>query len=97
MKSYFTRLFNYDRCVNEIILKTIIAANEPEKPVQLMAHLLAAQQVWYNRCNDLPAFGGALWPDWKAGSFEQLITDNHGRWISFLNKIEFHAPYIFVD
>jgi uncharacterized damage-inducible protein DinB len=88
MKSYFTRLFNYDRCVNEIILKTIIAANEPEKPVQLMAHLLAAQQVWYNRCNDLPAFGGALWPDWKAGSFEQLITDNHGRWISFLNKID---------
>lgn len=88
MKTYFTRLINYDRYANELILNAIIEANEPEKPVQLMAHMLTAQQVWYNRCNKLPAFGGTIWPDWKADSFELLIIDNHNKWIAFLNKID---------
>ncbi|SRR5260221_3041601 len=88
MKTYFTHLLNYDRYANELILNAIIEANEPEKPVQLMAHMFAAQQVWYNRCNQLPAIGGALWPDWKADCFELLIIDNHNKWITFLNKID---------
>jgi hypothetical protein len=50
MKTYFITLFNYDRYANGLILTAIIDAGEPEKPVQLMSHLLAAQQIWYNRC-----------------------------------------------
>jgi uncharacterized damage-inducible protein DinB len=88
MKTYFTQLINYDRYANELILNAIIEANEPEKPVQLMAHMLAAQQVWYKRCNELPAFGGTIWPDWKADSFEQLIIGNHTKWITFLNNTD---------
>ncbi|MDB4901761.1 MAG: hypothetical protein JWQ63_1042 [Mucilaginibacter sp.] len=88
MKTYFTSLVNYDRYANELILNAIINTNEPEKPVQLMAHMLAAQQIWYNRCNELPAIGGALWPDWKADSFGQLIIDNHAKWLAFLNKTD---------
>jgi uncharacterized damage-inducible protein DinB len=86
MKNYFINLFNYDQFANQLILKAITDAGEPEKPVQLMGHLLAAQQVWYNRCNNLPPFSGALWPDSKADSFAQLINDNHNIWIDFLNK-----------
>jgi uncharacterized damage-inducible protein DinB len=88
MKTYFINLFNYDRYANGLILGTILKANSPEKPVQLMAHLLAAQQIWYNRCNELPAIGGALWPDWKADTFEQLINDNHRKWIDFLSATD---------
>jgi len=88
MKNYFTSLLNYDCYANKLILTIIKKTNEPEKPVQLMAHLLAAQQVWYNRCAGLPAFSGVLWPDWKADIFEQMINDNHSKWIGFLNKID---------
>jgi uncharacterized damage-inducible protein DinB len=88
MKTYFTQLINYDRYANELILSAIINANEPEKPVQLMAHMLAAQQVWNNRCNELPAFGGTIWPDWKTDSFKHLIIDNHEKWVTFINKTD---------
>jgi uncharacterized damage-inducible protein DinB len=85
MKTYFIRLFNYDRFANHLILETIINAGNPEKPVQLMAHLLAAQQTWLNRCKGETAIGGALWPDWKAEILEKMIDDNHRAFINFLD------------
>ena len=87
MKTYFLKLLNYDQFANKIILKSIIDAGEPEQAVKLMAHLLAAQQIWLNRCKGLQAMGGALWPDWKADSFEQLIDDNHATWIDYINGL----------
>jgi uncharacterized damage-inducible protein DinB len=85
MKSYFIQLFNYDRYANLRILETIIKAGGPEKPVQLMAHLLSAQQIWLSRCKGEPTVGNVLWPDWQADSFEQMINDNHRAWINFLD------------
>ena len=88
MKSYFLKLFEYDSFANHLILNAINKVNKPVKAVQLMAHLLAAQQIWLNRCKGLPAPGGALWPDWKAGTFEQIINKNNTAWVSFLNNTE---------
>ena len=88
MKAYFIKLFNYDRYANLRILETIIKAGEPEKPVQLMAHLFSAQQIWLKRCKGEPNTGHVLWPDWQAGSFEQMINDNHRGWINFLDYSE---------
>ena len=89
MKSYFTRLFNYDRYANELILKTIIEANEPEKPVQLMAHLLAAQQIWINRCLGLPPATVNLWPalGGKSDEFKDMIRDNCQAWVNYLDNL----------
>ncbi len=86
MKEYFIRLFNYDKHTNLLIAETIIRAGCPDKPVQLMAHLLAAQQVWHTRCNGEP-FTGVLWPDWKADTFEHTINDNHRGWVNFLEYL----------
>jgi len=88
MKSYFIRLFNYDRHTNHLILDTITKANNPEKPVKLMSHLLAAQQVWFNRCNRLPAISSELWPGWPAETFAGMIDENHDKWIGYLNRLE---------
>jgi uncharacterized damage-inducible protein DinB len=87
MKTYFLKLLNYDQFANKAILKSIIDAGEPKPAVKLMAHLLAAQQIWLNRCKGLPAIGGALWPDWKADTFEKLIDDNHTVWIDYINGL----------
>jgi uncharacterized damage-inducible protein DinB len=51
MKDHFIKLFNYDKYTNQKISETIIAANGPEKPLQLMAHLLTAEKVWLRRLN----------------------------------------------
>jgi uncharacterized damage-inducible protein DinB len=88
MKDYLIRLFEYDRYANLVILETIIKAGHPEKPVKLMAHLLAAQQVWLNRCKGLPATGGALWPDWPAETLEAVMLQNTGDWLAYLNDIQ---------
>jgi uncharacterized damage-inducible protein DinB len=88
MKAYFIQLFNYDLYANLRILETILQAGEPEKPVQLMAHLLAAQQVWITRCKGEPLVARMLWPDWKADTFEQKMNDSHRAWINFLDYLE---------
>ena len=93
MKSYFLKLFKYDHFANNIILKSVIESDQPQRALELMAHLLAAQQIWLNRCKNLPVAGIDLWPDWTTDSFAETINENHNNWISFINELnpgEFH-------
>src|SRR5438270_9468494 len=87
MKAYFIRLFNYDHYANFRTLTTILKTEDHEKAEQSMAHLLAAQQIWLSRCKGDAAVGVVLWPDWKADTFEQIINDNHQKWIVFLEGL----------
>jgi uncharacterized damage-inducible protein DinB len=87
MKTYFINLLNYDKYANEVILNAVIHGGMPEKPVALMAHLLVAQQIWLNRCKGLPAVGGALWPDWKADTFSNIIAENNKEWLNYLDGL----------
>ena len=88
MQEHFARLLDYDRHVNLQLTDAIIAAGSPEKAVALMGHLLAAQQVWLNRCLKQPASGGSVWPDWKADTFKTYIEENHRAWKTFLATLE---------
>ncbi|MBS1530787.1 MAG: DinB family protein [Bacteroidetes bacterium] len=84
MKNFLIRLFGYDKYANLLLTKTIADVGNPEKPVQLMAHILAAQQVWLARClGGAPAT--AIWPDWEPGILEPLINDSHREWTDFLS------------
>ncbi|MDB5030875.1 DinB family protein [Mucilaginibacter sp.] len=87
MKDYFTRLLEYDLYANQKILKTIREANNPEKPVQLLAHLLAAQQRWLSRCKYETVAENELWPEKETTPFEELIASNYQQWINFLSAI----------
>lgn len=88
MKSYFIRLFNYDQFANKQIADLILNSGRAGKPVELMAHLLAAQQIWLNRCKGLPAPAGALWPNWPAETFNGIIESNHQDWIAYLEQLQ---------
>jgi uncharacterized damage-inducible protein DinB len=88
MKAYFIQLFNYDRYANQQILETILTTNNAEKAVQLIAHLLGAQQVWFKRCKGEPAVNGAIWPDWPANTMGQIIEHNHRAWINYLDDLD---------
>jgi hypothetical protein len=87
MKDYFIRLFDYDRYASLLILETINKARGPEEPVKLMAHALAAQQVWLSRCKGLPTPGIVLWPDWSVDTFADTIGRNHKEWTGYLNSL----------
>ncbi len=86
MKTHFLKLFDYDQYANLLILEHVLAMDAPEKPVQLMAHVLATQQVWLNRCKKLPVACGAIWPDWEAETFEPMIRENYLNWAGFINQ-----------
>ena len=89
MNVYFTSLFNYDRFANETILKAILKADNPEKPVQLMAHLLAAQKIWLNRLLGLPPATVELWPvlGKHHNEFAEIIIENNMAWTSYLRPL----------
>jgi uncharacterized damage-inducible protein DinB len=87
MKSYFIRLFNYDQFTNRQINEMILKTNLGGKPVQLMAHMLSAGQLWLARCKGINTSGVSSWPNWEANSFESIIESNHNEWITFLNTL----------
>ena len=88
MKSHFLKLFDYDQYANRIMLEMMHKAKYPAKTLQLMNHLLTAQQVWYNRCNDLPLIAGTLWGnEFTEVSFD-TIDSNHKNWAVYLNGLE---------
>src|ERR1700739_2844892 len=84
MKNFLIRLFDYDKHTNLLLTQTIADAGNPEKPVQLMAHILAAQQIWLSRCLGGAPATAAIWPEWEPDIFEPLINDSHRGWIDFL-------------
>lgn len=87
MKNHFIKLLKYDHYANQQILEVIRAANNPEKPVQLMAHLLAAQQRWLSRCKRELVADNELWPKTETASFEGLMATQNQAWITYLNNL----------
>lgn len=88
MKDYFNKLLNYDSYQNGVMLRAIKSAGNPEKAVQLMAHLLGSQQVWLTRCKkEQGAIGGAIWPNWKIEALECIIDQNHQNWQAYIDGL----------
>jgi len=89
MKTHFLKLFDYDRYANNLIYEVMVKAGSPFKAKQLMAHLLTAQQIWLNRCMDLPPVAKPLWisEDKAIELSDQWIGDNHRAWASYLNGL----------
>lgn len=86
MKEYFTRLFNYDRHENLLLIEAIIKTGCPNDAVGLMAHLLSAQQIWLTRCKGQSATGRVLWPgDWNANDMANIAEENSKAWLELLN------------
>lgn len=87
MKTYFIKLFNYDRFANDLILQAIIEANEPQKPVQLLSHLLTTEMVWLRRCKGLPNVINNTWPNFTAAHCAELISEYHEAWVGYLKEL----------
>ncbi|MDO3643016.1 DinB family protein [Mucilaginibacter sp. L3T2-6] len=88
MKNLFIRLFNYDGFANEAILEALLKSSQSDEAVRLMAHLLAAQQIWYSRCSGSTMFAGPLWQDdGNINEFASTIKKNNADWLSYLDTL----------
>ena len=90
MKSYFIRLLNYDHFANKKIADLIVQTGATGKPVEIMAHLLTAQQTWLKRLKKAPAPLTPLWPNWPAEEFAAIIDDNYQQLLACLETMQPH-------
>jgi len=86
-KEYFTRLFTYDKHVNQQFAALILSAGDNERAVELMSHLLNAQQIWLSRCLGTSTTNYQLWPKFELQSFNDIIERNYSEWVSFINTV----------
>ncbi|MFD2146929.1 DinB family protein [Mucilaginibacter antarcticus] len=87
MRDYFKPLFEYNRYVNTQIAQSIISSSQPQKALDLMGHLLTAEQVWIRRLKGEHKIDIVLWPKWPATIFVELIDGNHKLWTDYLDTI----------
>jgi uncharacterized damage-inducible protein DinB len=87
MNDYFTSLFEYNQYTNSKIAEAIAAAKAPQKALDLMGHLLTAEQVWLRRLNGEREVEIVLWPKWPVDKLESIIANNSSLWLSYLNKM----------
>lgn len=64
MKEYYTRLFHHADWANRRVLKSLQSiSTPPEKARRLLAHLLAAEQIWITRLRGEDSAALPVWPD----------------------------------
>ncbi len=67
-RDYYQKMHQYDYWANQEVLQSLAAVEAPpEKAVSLMAHIIAAQQIWHARVNERDSSGFSVWPDFDIG------------------------------
>jgi|SRR3954468_11788520 uncharacterized damage-inducible protein DinB len=87
MKDYLHKLFRYDEWANREVLNTVRSlAPFPQRPIQLLAHILSAEQLWLERLTSqeqsLP-----VWPELNVEQCEALIAGLAKAWGSYFGEM----------
>ena len=87
LADYLRRQFAYDEWANREVLAAIRAAGlENDRSLQLMAHILAAEQVWLERLKQVPQ-SVPVWPKPDLAQCEAQAAELGGQWLEFLDLI----------
>ena len=87
-KDHFIHLFKYNEWATKESAKSLKQLNvEDERPVELMSHIVSAQNIWLNRItkNDV-----AIDP-WQKNTIQECITQSTSvtnKWVSFLENLD---------
>lgn len=82
----FRSLFRYTRWANDRVLDTMQAADPvPERTVELLSHLLRAQDVWYGRIEKTDHATLDLWADEDLAACAERAEDSTRRWKAVLS------------
>jgi uncharacterized damage-inducible protein DinB len=84
LTAHFLRLFSYDTWANGEVIRAMKGANPlPQKSLKLMAHVWAAERVWWDRLQS-NAQSVAVWPDWTVSECESRATEMERLWKHYL-------------
>ena len=102
LADYLRRQFAYDEWANREVLKAIRAAegSNPQssnqsllaqsssnsRPLQLIAHIVAAERVWLERLKQLPQ-SVPVWPEPDLVQCEAQVAELGREWLEFLDLI----------
>jgi uncharacterized damage-inducible protein DinB len=86
LADYLRRQFAYDEWANREVLAAIRASGADERSLQLMAHILAAEQVWLDRLKQQPQ-SVPVWPTPDLAQCEAQAADLGRKWLEFLDLI----------
>jgi uncharacterized damage-inducible protein DinB len=97
---HFRRLFSYDSWANREVIRAMTAAEPlPGKSLKLIAHVSAAERIWWDRLQ-AKAQAVPVWPDWTFAECEARASEMEGMWKEYLmNKAEsdFAMPVSYVN
>lgn len=86
--AYFTKLFEYDYWSNKEVLKALEESkNPPEKALQLLSHILAAENVWYARLMEQDSSKLRIWPEYSWEECQKLTGEVFRNWMSYLEDL----------
>ncbi|UKJ05904.1 DinB family protein [Solitalea lacus] len=87
MKSYFHRLYEYEKWANGRIISTLkTCKNPPERTLLLFGHLLIAQREWLNRIIKKETTN-KFWELFSLQQCEKLYNQNNNDWSHFFLTI----------
>ncbi|HWV72658.1 MAG TPA: DinB family protein [Pseudosphingobacterium sp.] len=87
MNKYFIKLFDYDRSTNLKMINLLTDGEQLKTAIELMSHLLAAQQIWFKRCRNESTTACAIWPKWSLQNLQEIADANHNNWVDFLQTL----------
>ena len=79
-------MFKYDLWANKLWLDTLLKFPEPKRPDEVMTHILQAQWVWLQRCNDFFKLGLAL-PAKPEAPSTTLAEELNNLWLGILESV----------
>lgn len=83
-KHYYSQLFNYNNWATKETIESIIKLNQPsERIISLISHIIAAQQIWFNRIVDDKS---PLKP-WEVYTIDECTGKSEeitSRWLNYL-------------
>lgn len=86
LADYLRREFAYDEWANRETLGAIRANGADERSLQLMAHILAAEQLWLERLKQQPQ-SVPVWPNPDLAHCEALAAEMGRLWLEYLDLI----------
>ena len=99
MKAYFQKLYSYNQWANKGLCEHLKAlSNEPPEVSKRMCHIVAAEEIWYNRIepldfNPLPLFEIEEWT-----VLEPRLISSAQRWLELVDRTgDFEAVVDYIN
>lgn len=98
--AHFRRLFSFDGWANQEVIRSMKSAEPlPAKSVSWLAHIIAAERIWWDRLQVKPQ-AVPVWPDWTHPECKTRAGEMVRLWKEYLAgkaESDFFKPVSYVN